>query len=568
MKLTDYIVCFLEELQIDTVFGYIGGTVADLIHSICESKHVQYIQSYHEQASAFSANAYAQVTGKTGVAVSSSGPGAINLINGIANAYYDSIPCIFITGNVHSAGRRPSDKIRQNAFQETDIVEIVKSITKYSVYIKDASEIKYQMQKAFYYANEGRKGPVLIDIPYDIQRKDVDVEGMSSFCITEKRKRVSHVREVARLLKDSHRPLLLIGGGCQNAKGILKDILKKLPVPVAASMRGLDVVSHDEDIFVGFIGSYGNAWANLAVLHCDLLIVLGSRLDERQMGYDKKAFAPNAKIVQVDIDHYELGRKTDNLISIQADVNDFLNSFAKAACSGSWDKWTLLLKEWKKKYYSKFHADRQLCANAILSKISNILQEDAIITADVGQNQIMCAQSLRLCENNIFLSSSGLACMGYSLPAAIGACYASLHRQIISINGDGGIMMNMQEMQTIKREKLPIKIIILNNACLGLIRKLQENLFAGNYYASIIGYSAPDFAKVAEAFEMDYLKIEEEKDIQNCESLLSNEHPVIIDIHLPNDLSTFSEPGENIYTQVPRLSKEEADQLRKQAESI
>lgn len=150
MKLTDYIVCFLEELQIDTVFGYIGGSVADLIHSICESKHVQYIQSYHEQASAFSANAYAQVTGKTGVAVSSSGPGAINLINGIANAYYDSIPCIFITGNVHSAGRRPSDKIRQNAFQETDIVEIVKSITKYSVYIKDASEIKYQMQKAFY----------------------------------------------------------------------------------------------------------------------------------------------------------------------------------------------------------------------------------------------------------------------------------------------------------------------------------------------------------------------------------------------------------------------------------
>lgn len=213
MKLTDYIVCFLEELQIDTVFGYIGGSVADLIHSICESKHVQYIQSYHEQASAFSANAYAQVTGKTGVAVSSSGPGAINLINGIANAYYDSIPCIFITGNVHSAGRRPSDKIRQNAFQETDIVEIVKSITKYSVYIKDASEIKYQMQKAFYYANEGRKGPVLIDIPYDIQRKDVDVEGMSSFCITEKRKRVSHVREVARLLKDSHRPLLLIGPG-------------------------------------------------------------------------------------------------------------------------------------------------------------------------------------------------------------------------------------------------------------------------------------------------------------------------------------------------------------------
>ncbi len=568
MKLTDYVVNFLEELQIDTVFGYIGGSIADLVHSIYESEYVQYIQTYSEQASSFSANAYAQVTGKTGVAVSSSGPGAINLINGIANAYYDSVPCVFITGNVHSKGRKVSCKIRQNAFQETDIVQIIQSITKYSVYIEDASEIKYQLQKVFYYANEGRKGPVLIDIPYDIQRKDINVGKLVSFGISESRKYFSDVETVAELISSAHRPLLLIGGGCQNSKNILKRLLKRVPIPVVASMRGLDVISHDEDVYIGFIGSYGNAWANLAVLHCDLLIVLGSRLDERQMGYDKKDFAPNAKIVQVDIDQYELGRKTDNLISIQSDVKDFLENLEKILQFCSCDKWILLLNEWEKNYYRRFHIDGQYKANDIVNKISCIFNEDAIISTDVGQNQIMCAQSLRLHENNIFLTSAGLACMGYSLPASIGAYYASTHRQIISINGDGGIMMNIQELQTIKREKLPIKIIVLNNNCLGLIRKLQENLFAGNYYASTIGYSAPDFAKIAEAFEMDYLMIKEETDIKNCKNLLHNENAVIIEIQLPQDLSTFFEPGENIYTQIPKFSNRELDQLKEQAESI
>lgn len=563
MKLTDYIVNFLEELHIDTVFGYIGGSIADLVQSIYQSKSVRYIQSYNEQASAFAANAYAQVTGKTGVAISSSGPGAINLINGIANAYYDSIPCVFITGNVHSLGRKASIEIRQNAFQETDIVKLVETITKGNIYISDETKIRYYMQKAFYLANEGRKGPVLIDIPYDIQRKEIDVESLDNYCSCSQKKSCfsAEAAAAAELLLKSRKPLLLVGGGCQNARSILQRILKKISIPVVASMRGLDVISHEENSYIGFIGTYGNPWANQAILYCDLLIVLGSRLDERQIGYDKSQFAPNAKIIQVDIDYYELGRKTDNELSIHSDVGEFLKEFEGLILSYSCDDWIKLLNDWKNKCYGRLNIYNDIDANNIVKCISDIIDDDAVVVADVGQNQIMCAQSFKLRENNIFLCSAGLACMGYSLPAAIGAYYASPNRQIISINGDGGIMMNLQELQTVKREKIPVKVIVLNNNCLGLIRKLQEDLFSGNYYASIIGYSAPDFSKLAEAFEMDYFRVNKEEDIVKCKNLLQSREPVIIEVVLRNNLATISESGKNIYTQISGLSDGEMQQL-------
>lgn len=529
----------LEDLGIDTVFGYTGGSIADVIDSIGKSSNIKFVQLYNEQASSFAANAYAQITGKTGVAIASSGPGAINLMNGIANAYYDSIPCVFITGNVHSCARKCIPQIRQNAFQETDIIEMVKSVTKFCVYVQNENDIKYIVQKAFHIAHDGRKGPVLIDIPYDIQRKDIDVLSLNGYYIQSRESSID-MEKVKSILMESRRPLLLLGGGCQGAKHILRDVLEKVQLPVVVSMRGIDLVSHQSDCYIGLIGTYGSLIANLAVRYCDLLIVLGSRLDERQMGYDKALFAPNARIIQVDIDQNELGRKTVNTISVNTSAESFLTQFLQEAPIYSCDGWVRFLDQWEKRVSVEIYGRNHAFTNNFVRHLSELFDSDAVILADVGQNQIICAQSLQLTEHNDFLCSAGLACMGYSLPASIGAYYASMNRQIISINGDGGIMMNIQELQTIQRENIPIKIIILNNNCLGLIRKLQENIFDRRYFASVRGYSVPDFKRVADAFGLDYVQIDAD-DISTCTFWLKNPKPVIIEIKLPTIMSTMFE---------------------------
>ncbi len=539
MKVSDYLVKKLEDLEIDTVFGYTGGSIADVIDSIGKSANIKFVQSYNEQASSFAANAYAQITGKTGVAIASSGPGAINLINGIANAYYDSIPCVFITGNVHSCARKCIPQIRQNAFQETDIIEMVKSVTKFCAYVRNENDIEYILEKAFHIARSGRKGPVLIDIPYDIQRKDIDVQFLDGYYIQSKELHID-MGKVKSILMNSRRPLLLLGGGCRDAKCILKDVLEKVQLPVVVSMRGIDLISHLDECYIGLIGTYGSLIANLAVQYCDLLIVMGSRLAERQMGYDKTQFAPNAKIIQVDIDQDELGRKTDNTISINTSTESFFMQFLQQMPIYSCNNWIKFLKKWEKRISTELYERHDAFTNSFVRRLSELFDEDAIISADVGQNQIICAQSLQMTERNDFLCSAGLACMGYSLPASIGAYFASMNRQIISINGDGGIMMNIQELQTIQRENIPIKIIIMNNNCLGLIRKLQENIFDGRYFASISGYSVPDFQKVADAFGLDYAEIDADN-ISACNFWLKNPKPVIIEIKLPTMMSTMFE---------------------------
>ena len=567
MKVSDYIVKFLVKQNIDIVFGYTGGSIADLIDSIYKTDGIEFVQSYNEQASAFAANAYSQVSGKVGVAISSSGPGAINLLNGIANAFYDSIPCVFITGNVHTLGRKRNDEIRQNAFQETDIVEIAKSITKYSSYIKSETEVESELIKAFEIANSGRKGPVLIDIPYDIQRKEMLDEKITTPKKFDHRKKLN-MDEVVKKIQLSHRPLFLVGGGCQESKKLLRRLLDKIHIPVVASMRGIDIVSHNSEEYIGFIGTYGNQWANMAVFHSDLLLVLGSRLDERQMGYNKSDFAPNAQIVQVDIDPMELGRKTDNVLSINSSVDNFLDELLLYDIKFTCEPWVKLLRSWKKKYLEMFEVEKKFVANYFIRQLSHQFDNNSIIIADVGQNQILAAQSVYIKQDSQFLCSAGLACMGYSLPAAIGAYYASQNRKIVSLNGDGGFMMNMQELQTIKREKIPIVIIVLNNSCLGLIRKLQENLFENRYYASIVGYEAPNIQKIAEAFNIDYVLIDKLEELADIKQLLNKNKAIIMEVKLPYKMETMSEPEDKIYIQKPRLLCDEYEKMRRQAERI
>lgn len=568
MKLTDYIVRYLKFQKVDTVFGYTGGSIADLVDSICRSKDVRFVQNYNEQASSFCANAYAAVTKKTGVAISSSGPGAINMINGIANAYFDSVPCLFITGNVHSLARNTSDNIRQNAFQETDIVAIVKSITKYAVYLEKADDIQYELEKAFHIANEGRKGPVLIDIPYDIQRQDIDISKLKKFTHQDICKKVLKTTDLYNLIEKSIRPLIIVGGGCQDSRTEIFEFVKKVQIPVVATMRGLDVLDHDCPYYIGFLGTYGNRSANLAIKYSDLLIVLGARLDERQMGYRKSEFAPFANVVQVDIDAAELGRKVECSLQVNCDVKLFLGQALKSKKFFVFSDWLQLLQELKSRYPSTTDLGSNYNAANFLNYVSQIIEKNAVITLDVGQNQIISAQALKLSGKQHLLCSAGLACMGYSLPAAIGACYADSSVQIVSINGDGGFQMNIQELETISREKLPLKIIVLHNNALGLIQKLQEKLFDKRYFASIQGFSCPNLEKIADVYNLKYLKICDTSDYCNIKSILNDKSACLIDVILPADMKANPEPGATISEQLPSLSMPELRDIEHQVQEI
>ncbi len=535
MKLTDFIVDKLSEYGVDVVFGYTGGSIADLIDSVCEDSRMRFVQTYNEQGAAFAANAYAVKHGSLGACVASSGPGAINLINGIANAYFDSIPCVFITGNVHSLGRKENENIRQNAFQETDIVSMVKGITKYCVYIDDESKVVYELEKAIHLANDGRKGPVLIDIPYDIQRKDIIPDQLLRYVKSEDDPifDICDIEAVNETVTNCKRPLLLLGGGCSEYGDKICTLIDRIPIPVVVSMRGLDVISHSNSLYLGFIGTYGNRIANLAVENCDCLIVLGSRLDERQMGYIKEQFAPDAKIIRVDIDRYELCRKVDSFLSINADVGKFIDCWMENTAIIENHEWYNFLIDKKKEYDIE---ESKYLPNRIVRKFSSVFSCDAVFTADVGQNQILCAQSLDLRENR-FLCSAGLGCMGYSIPAAIGSYYANKEAEIVAFCGDGGFMMNMQELQTIKRDNLPIKIIVLNNSCLGLIRSLQNKLFDKRYHASVEGYESPDFEAIAGAWEMKYLCVKDVHDINENLEEITNRQPMIIEVALPEEIN-------------------------------
>lgn len=561
MKLTDYVVQYIEAKGIDSVFGYIGGSIADLVDSLAQSNRVRFIQSYNEQASAFCANSYAQITGKTGVAVSSSGPGAINMINGIANAYFDSIPCVFITGNVHSLSKNKTKQIRQNAFQETDIVSMVQDITKYAVYLENACDIRHELEKAFFIANNGRKGPVLIDIPYDIQRQDIDITKIRQFQPPATLVSQNKTAQFLQLLKKAKRPVILAGGGCLEAKQELKTFLAFNQIPLVVSMRGLDLAAHETENYIGLVGSYGNRAANWAVKYADLLLVLGSRLDERQMGYKKEEFAPHATIIQVDIDAAELGRKADCELVINNYVKDFLQEALAYKRVAAPVKWLGVLRDLSKKYIS--FDDSKHCMSNFIHFLSEAAAPDAIITTDVGQNQIVASQVFKVRENQRFLSSCGLACMGYALPAAIGCYYAGGKRQIISINGDGGLQMNIQELETVRRENLPIKIVVLHNNCLGLIRKLQEKMFHKRYFASSDGFSCPDLQKIAAAYNLAYASIKDTADYAQAAALLKNQKSCLIDVRLPLSTSAIPEPDSCISAQYPPIEDSEMLKIEK-----
>ncbi|PUE64462.1 thiamine pyrophosphate-binding protein [Arcobacter caeni] len=571
-KISDYIIEFLLEKNINKVFGYIGGAVAHLYHSIDKYENIEMINCINEQGAGFAAEGYARVSGKSGVAMATSGPGATNLITPIGSCFFDSVPTLFITGQVNTYEYKYDKPVRQIGFQETDIVSIVKPITKYAVMINNISELRYELEKAYYLSQNGRKGPVLVDIPMDIQRNEVDINTLDSFVGSDEYKELekanvdTQIEEVIKSLNNSKRPVILIGGGVRlsNAQNELLNWLELTRIPVVYSLMGKDAISDEYMYNMGLIGSYGNRYGNLTLANSDLILVLGSRLDTRQTGTNLETFAREAKIIQVDIDKNELGSKINVDIAINSDIAVFINELNKERIEINISDWLKTLEVYKNEFSSIEGIDKNIkVPNLIISKISNYLTNE-VIAVDVGQHQMWTAQSLNIKQSQQVLFSGGMGAMGFSLPSAIGACIAS-EKRVVVIAGDGGIQMNIQELEVIKRRNLPIKIFVLNNQNLGMVRQFQELYFDKKYSGTVDDYSVPNLVEIAKAYGLNGRNIDDLNNIDDeLKDIFSTNRPELINIILDKKMTSVepklivNKPIEDMH---PFISKEKLHSL-------
>lgn len=557
MKVSDYIVSFLSEKGVTDVFGYPGGMVTHLMdsfHKYCGriTAHV----SYHEQGAAFAACGYAQTSGKWGVAYATSGPGATNLITGICNAYFDSIPTLFITGQVNTYESAAGLSVRQKGFQETDVVNMLKGVTKYCVTVKDPAEIRYHLEKAFYLSFDGRPGPVVLDIPMNVQRGDIDVEAVKGFDIPHDEADIDTAAgRIAAALQSAERPCVIAGAGIRGS-GVQNDFerwINRIEAPVVSSMPAVDVLP-ESPYYFGFAGAYGCRAANFILTKADLIISLGSRLDIRQTGGDKSVFAPNARIVRVDIDEDELTNKIkDDEIQLVADLKELMPALAQGKGAFQYKDWLNVCEEIGKKLDG---IDDQP-VNSLIAAMSGLIPYDAVVTTDVGQNQVWVAQSF-IPKGQRILFSGGHGAMGYSLPAAIGAHFGC-GRNVYSFNGDGGFQMNIQELQFIARERLPIKIILFNNKSLGMIRHFQEMYFNSCYYQTKkdTGYTVPDFQALANAYGLPHCKIRDIAGLDGAREFFTNDKPTLIEIDMDDTTYVYPKLAINkpSYDQEPEIDK-------------
>jgi acetolactate synthase-1/2/3 large subunit len=512
MKVTSFIAKFLKKKNINIIFELQGGMITRIIDELYRQGDFNIISMHHEQAAAFAADAYARITNKPGVAIATSGPGAINLLTGIGSCFFDSVPAVFITGQVNIKEQKGDKLTRQIGFQETDIVSIAIPITKKAYAVKSASEIPFIFEEAFYLAQEGRPGPVIIDIPMNIQNEEIDDKD-SSINIIRKEKEIDYnfFDQLLNDLKLSKRPLILAGrgisaSGCQST---FLNFLKKYKVPVVSSLLGLDAINYQNPLRIGFIGTYGNRWANYALGKCDLLIILGSRVDIRQTGIDTDAFAEGKKIFHIDIDSSELNNRVKNCFTLEADLADFFSILLKS--NNNYEvpaDWLIEIDKMRSLRFdtSELMNIKGINPNIFMHKLSQASIAAGGYISDVGNNQMWSSQSLEIGQNQFYLTSGGMGAMGYSLPAAIGASL-SVQKPVVSISGDGGFQINIQELQTIKRNNLPIKIIIINNHCLGMIRQFQDSYFDSRYQSTVWGYDAPDFTSLGQAYGIDSYSI-------------------------------------------------------------
>lgn len=569
MKASDYIVKFLESQNITHVFGYQGGMITHLVDSLSKSKVTKFIQCYHEQSAAIAAEGYARESGKFGVAISTSGPGATNMLTGIADAFFDSVPVLYITGQVNTYEYKFNRTIRQLGFQETDIVSMVKPVTKYAVLISEEKNLAYELEKAVHIALSGRKGPVLIDLPMNMQRGDIDTVKV----VTKYSSNASFSHDTLQIesawntLRSAKKLLVLCGSGVKSddSKNSVSAFLNTTQLPYVVSLLGKGGVDEYAPNFIGMIGSYGNRCANIVFSQADVVLVLGSRLDLRQTGDVHSENLRKIKFIHIDIDEDELkNSRIENRIDIHSTIHDFLNAMPNISIAPS-DEWKRYCASVKNKYSQTADVIRFLkdkTQYTAVCKISCSEQENVIYSVDIGQNQMWAAQSIRLKNGDSFWTSGGLAPMGYALPAAVGAAFACPSKKVICIAGDGGFHFALQSLQLISQYKLNISIYVLNNHSLGMITQFQTLYFNSNMAGTTEagGYVVPDLKKIAEAYGLQYQYI---ADIAT-EKLLPSVPQTIYEVRLPELTSVVPklEYNQPLYNMLPYLSKEEIDGLQ------
>jgi acetolactate synthase I/II/III large subunit len=573
MKISDYVIDTLAAEGITHIFEVCGGALGHLLDSLYGRNDIHTVSMHHEMAAAIAAEGYSRASENIGVAMATSGPGATNLITGIGSCYFDSIPCLFITGQVNTYEFKFKKPVRQIGFQETDIVSIVKPIVKSAALVSDPDKTQEILDTSIIIAKTGRPGPVLIDLPLDIQRSDREPSGYavkkipSSHPNRLNRKQIKHVKS---LIKRSSRPLILAGGGVRSSKATKKlfDFAHTSGIPVVVSLMGLDSFPHDDTLYIGMIGTYGNRYANLAVANADLIIALGSRFDTRQTGTKPDTFARGAKIIHIDIDPHELNNKIKVDCAVHMDIKDFLNSLEPDSCNFSgkdYSLWYEKIRTYKLNYPTVTKPDNNhINPYNFLHELSDILPHDAIICVDVGQNQMWAAQTLEIKKEQRFFTQGGMASIGSALPMAIGASFARPHQMIIVITGDGGFQLNIQELQTVYHHELPIKIILLNNSGYGMIRQFQEQYFEGRCQSSVIGYSNPDFQKVVNAYNIPCRKITSSSEIRPAiASLFENSGPGFLEVIIDANFKVLPKLAVNrpVEEQEPELSRDELQSL-------
>ncbi|MGD9576035.1 biosynthetic-type acetolactate synthase large subunit [uncultured Desulfovibrio sp.] len=535
---------------VDVLFGYPGGAVIDIYDELPRHPELRHVLVRHEQGAVHAADGYARASGKTGVCLVTSGPGATNTVTGIATAYSDSIPLVVFTGQV------PTQLIGNDAFQEVDIVGITRPCTKHNFLVKDITKLALTIRQAFYLARSGRPGPVLVDLPKDVMQKRAEFVWpedvyMRSYNPTYK-PNLNQLRRSVEELAKAERPVILAGGGVILSDGAeaLTGLARKLNIPVTCTLMGLGAFPATAPLWLGMVGMHGTYAANLAINNCDVLMCVGARFDDRVTGR-LAAFAPKARIVHIDIDPTSIRKNVEVHVPVVGDCRLALEGIAEICeaklenkdWAGEHAAWIAAVAEWKASKPLCYQCNGNIKPQSVIEALYDITGGDAIIATEVGQHQMWVAQFYSFTKPRTLLTSGGLGTMGYGFPASVGAQFAFPDKKVIAVAGDASLQMNIQELATVVANRLPIKVVILNNRYLGMVRQWQE-LFYNNNYSSTNMEAQPDFVKLAEAYGAEGYRIEKAEDMRAVlEKALASPNPAFIDVVVERE--------ENVYPIVP-----------------